>query len=62
MADQKNDCEMNGGDEDFTQDVETNEQMNGNSDNQDESQNGNHENSNAGGRDDDRFLFDKILN
>lgn len=54
MADQKNDCEMNGGDEDFTQDVETNEQMNGNSDNQDESQNGNHENSNAGGRDDDR--------
>lgn len=55
MAEQKNnDCEMNG-EEDFTQDVETTEQMNGNSDsqNQDESQNGNHFEQ-AGGRDDDR--------
>lgn len=56
MAEQKNnDCEMNG-EEDFTQDVETTEQMNGNSDNsqnQDESQNGNHFEHN-GGRDDDR--------
>lgn len=57
MAEQKNnDCEMNG-EEDFTQDVETTEQMNGNSENsqqnQDESQNGNHFEHN-GGRDDDR--------